>query len=72
MVKLDGTLVLLGAGKMGGAMLEGWLKGGVKCNLTVIPLQGYGHNDFYLLPVRPSPSLACSALLCPSQRPEFG
>ena len=28
MVKLDGTLVLLGAGKMGGAMLEGWLKGG--------------------------------------------
>lgn len=28
MVKLAGTLVLLGAGKMGGAMLEGWLKGG--------------------------------------------
>jgi pyrroline-5-carboxylate reductase len=28
MVKLNGTLVLLGAGKMGGAMLEGWLKGG--------------------------------------------
>ncbi|MGH6855729.1 MAG: pyrroline-5-carboxylate reductase [Aestuariivirga sp.] len=26
---LRGTLVLLGAGKMGGAMLEGWLKGGV-------------------------------------------
>jgi pyrroline-5-carboxylate reductase len=25
---LNGTLVLLGAGKMGGAMLEGWLKGG--------------------------------------------
>ncbi len=28
MVSLTGTLVLLGAGKMGGAMLEGWLKGG--------------------------------------------
>ena len=28
MVKLTGTLVLVGAGKMGGAMLEGWLKGG--------------------------------------------
>lgn len=28
MVKLNGTLVLVGAGKMGGAMLEGWLKGG--------------------------------------------
>ncbi len=28
MVKLDGTLVLVGAGKMGGAMLEGWLKDG--------------------------------------------
>lgn len=28
MLTLDGTLVLVGAGKMGGAMLEGWLKGG--------------------------------------------
>jgi len=28
MVKLNGTLVLVGAGKMGGAMLEGWLAGG--------------------------------------------
>lgn len=28
MVKLTGTLVLVGAGKMGGAMLEGWLAGG--------------------------------------------
>jgi pyrroline-5-carboxylate reductase len=27
-LKLSGTLVLLGAGKMGGAMLEGWLKAG--------------------------------------------
>jgi pyrroline-5-carboxylate reductase len=28
MPNLKGTLVLVGAGKMGGAMLEGWLKGG--------------------------------------------
>ncbi len=28
MLKLSGTLVLVGAGKMGGAMLEGWLKSG--------------------------------------------
>ena len=27
-LQLDRPLVLLGAGKMGGAMLEGWLKGG--------------------------------------------
>ncbi|MBM3519958.1 MAG: pyrroline-5-carboxylate reductase [Alphaproteobacteria bacterium] len=27
-IALKGTLVLVGAGKMGGAMLEGWLKGG--------------------------------------------
>ncbi len=27
-IELKGTLVLVGAGKMGGAMLEGWLKGG--------------------------------------------
>jgi pyrroline-5-carboxylate reductase len=30
MVKLAGTLVLVGAGKMGGAMLEGWLKSGAE------------------------------------------
>ena len=28
-VKLSGKLVLIGAGKMGSAMLEGWLKAGV-------------------------------------------
>ena len=28
-IPLNGTLVLVGAGKMGGAMLEGWLKSGV-------------------------------------------
>ncbi len=35
--KLPKTLVLLGAGKMGGAMLEGWLSGGIDAaGLTVI------------------------------------
>lgn len=29
-VELGGTLVLVGAGKMGGALLEGWLKGGAE------------------------------------------
>ena len=42
---------------------EGWLKGGIKCNLTVVPLQGYDRNTFHLspltshLPVPPSPNL---------------
>lgn len=35
MVKLAGTLVLVGAGKMGGAMLEGWLKGGAEASRIV-------------------------------------
>lgn len=36
---------------------EGWLKGGIKCQLTVIKLEGYTHTDFYELPVKPSPNL---------------
>ncbi len=35
MVRLAGTLVLVGAGKMGGAMLEGWLKGGAEASRIV-------------------------------------
>ena len=35
MVKLAGTLVLVGAGKMGGAMLEGWLRGGAEASRIV-------------------------------------
>jgi pyrroline-5-carboxylate reductase len=34
-IPLKGTLVLIGAGKMGGAMLEGWLKAGVPSNQIV-------------------------------------
>ncbi|MFZ1333664.1 MAG: DUF1343 domain-containing protein [Flavobacteriales bacterium] len=36
---------------------EGWLKNAVKCDLTVIPCEGYDHNTLYELPVRPSPNL---------------
>jgi pyrroline-5-carboxylate reductase len=32
---LQGTLVLVGAGKMGGAMLEGWLKSGIRPDQVV-------------------------------------
>lgn len=36
---------------------EGWLKGGVECNLKVIKLTGYSHDTIYTLPVKPSPNL---------------
>lgn len=36
---------------------EGWLAGGVQCDLTVIPCSGYDHNTRYHLPVDPSPNL---------------
>jgi uncharacterized protein YbbC (DUF1343 family) len=38
---------------------EGWLKGGEKCRLEVIPCAGYDHNTRYQLPVNPSPNLDC-------------
>jgi len=36
---------------------EGWLKGKVKCNLTVIKCENYDHKTFYELPIKPSPNL---------------
>lgn len=36
---------------------EKWLKNGVQCDLTVIPLENYTHNSTYSLPLRPSPNL---------------
>ena len=36
---------------------EGWLKGGIRCDLTVIPCKGYTHGTPYSLPVKPSPNL---------------
>ena len=36
---------------------EGWLKGGITCDLTVIPIKEYNRNAIYELPVKPSPNL---------------
>jgi len=36
---------------------EGWLKGGIKCDLTVIKCKNYDHKTYYVLPVKPSPNL---------------
>ena len=36
---------------------EGWLPGGKKCELTIIPVENYTHDTRYELPVRPSPNL---------------
>lgn len=36
---------------------EGWLRDGLKADLTVIPVEGYTHTTRYELPVAPSPNL---------------
>ncbi|PTN08520.1 uncharacterized protein YbbC (DUF1343 family) [Mangrovibacterium marinum] len=36
---------------------EGWLKGGLKCDLTVVAVANYSHRMPYSLPVKPSPNL---------------
>lgn len=36
---------------------EGWLKGGIKCEITVIKCKNYTHKTLYELPVKPSPNL---------------
>ena len=36
---------------------EGWLKGGLKCDLSVIKCKNYDHKTYYTLPVKPSPNL---------------
>jgi len=36
---------------------EGWLKGGIKCDLTVIKCLDYFHTAYYQVPVKPSPNL---------------
>jgi len=47
---------------------EGWLAGGVKCRLKIIPVANYKHSMPYTLPVHPSPNLNTqqSILLYPS------
>ena len=36
---------------------EGWLKGGIRCDLEVIKCRNYTHKSFYKIPVKPSPNL---------------
>ena len=36
---------------------EGWLKGGIKCDLKYVTIDSYNHTCFYHLPVKPSPNL---------------
>ena len=36
---------------------EGWLKGKVQCDLTVIAMENYNRNEVYQLPIAPSPNL---------------
>jgi uncharacterized protein YbbC (DUF1343 family) len=36
---------------------EGWLAGGLECELEVIPVTGWSRDEFYSCPVRPSPNL---------------
>jgi uncharacterized protein YbbC (DUF1343 family) len=42
-----------------GQMINGekWLKKGIQCDLTVIPLANYTHDSEYSLTIRPSPNL---------------
>ncbi|MBE7177962.1 MAG: DUF1343 domain-containing protein [Mucilaginibacter polytrichastri] len=47
---------------------EGWLPGGMKCRIKVVPVKNYTHQSRYELPVKPSPNLntAQSIRLYPS------
>ncbi len=36
---------------------EKWLEGQLTCDLKVIEVEGYTHNDLYILPIAPSPNL---------------
>lgn len=36
---------------------ENWLKNGIQCDVTIIPLKNYTHDSTYHLPIRPSPNL---------------
>ena len=40
---------------------EGWLKGGIQCDLIVIPCEGYAHSDAWYPQIAPSPNLPTPA-----------
>jgi len=37
---------------------EGWLKDSIKCDLLIVPCDGYTHSYKYKVPIAPSPNLA--------------
>jgi len=47
---------------------EGWLKGGIPCDLSILPIENYTHNTVWAPSARPSPNLpdANSIMLYPS------
>jgi pyrroline-5-carboxylate reductase len=60
-ISLKGTLVLVGAGKMGGAMLEGWIKGGINAERVVVLDPAPAHDVLDLLQrhrIRHNPAVA--------------
>lgn len=36
---------------------EHWLKGGIQCDLKIVPCENYTHQNTYSLPIKPSPNL---------------
>ena len=36
---------------------EGWLENGLQCDIEIIPVKNWRHEDFYSLTVKPSPNL---------------
>ena len=59
-VSLDPIPIVYGttAGELANMInFEGWLKNGVKCDLTVIPVKNYTRHTRYAPPVKPSPNL---------------
>lgn len=50
---------------------EKWLKNGMQCKLTIVPMEGWKHGQAYSLPIKPSPNLpndqaiTLYASLCP-------
>ncbi len=36
---------------------EAWLTNGITCDITIIEMENYNHNQTYSLPIRPSPNL---------------
>ncbi len=43
---------------------EHWLKGGIQCNITVVPVAYYDHHTYYYPPVKPSPNLPTWQSIC--------